>query len=100
MTPSSEAETVTLASLATGLLVTVNVAVVLPAETLTLAGVVAAPVFELESATTTPPAGALPESVTVPVALSLPPLTDAGETATETRAGGVTERVAVADVPL
>jgi len=47
--------------------VTVKVAVVKPAVTVTLAGTVAAEVFELERATTTPPVPAACVRVTVPV---------------------------------
>lgn len=58
-----------------GLLVlTVNVALVLPAATVTLAGTVATLVLLLESVTTAPPEGAWPERVTVPWDV-LPPLT-------------------------
>jgi hypothetical protein len=46
--------------------VTVNVALVPPAATVTLAGTVARAVLALESETTAPPAGAAPLSVTVP----------------------------------
>ena len=48
-----------------------------PAGTVTLGGTVATVVSWLESATTRPPAGAAPLSVTVPVELS-PPITVAG----------------------
>jgi hypothetical protein len=47
--------------------VTVNVAVRLPAATVTLAGTVALLVLPLESVTLPPPAGAGPFNVTVPV---------------------------------
>ena len=57
--------------------VTVNVAEVLPAGTVTLAGTVAAAVLLLESVTTAPPVGAAPFSVTVPVEL-FPPTTVVG----------------------
>jgi hypothetical protein len=69
--------------------------------TVTVAGTVAAAVFELESETTRPPAGAPTESHTVPVALA-PPWTDCG---TETdagpmgAAGGVTVSVALRLAP-
>ena len=56
----------------TGLVATVNVPVVLPAATVTFAGTCAAEALSLASATTAPPAGALPFNVTVPVELSPP----------------------------
>ena len=74
--------------------VTVNVAVVACAATVTFAGTVAAVVIELESVTTAPAGGALPVSVTVPVEL-FPPTTVAGLTETAEIAAGLTVRVAV-----
>jgi hypothetical protein len=61
----------------TGLVVTVNVAVVAPAGTVTFAGTVARDVLPLERVNTTPDGGAAPVSVTVPVE-GLPPVTDVG----------------------
>lgn len=58
---------------ATALVVTLNVALVPPAGTVTLAGAFAAGLL-LESATCAPPAGAGPSSTTVPVT-GLPPAT-------------------------
>jgi hypothetical protein len=52
-------------------------ALVAPAGTVTDAGTVAAAVFELDRETATPPVGAAPEIVTVPVAL-VPPVTAVG----------------------
>ena len=71
----------------TALEVTVNVAEVAPAATITLAGTVAADAL-LESVTTPPPLGAAPLSITVPVD-GVPPLTVAGLTATEDSAAAV-----------
>src|ERR1700722_6929087 len=74
---------------ATAVVVTVNVALEVPAITVTLVGTTAAALL-LESATTRPPAGAAPVNVTVPVD-KVPPLTLAGFSDTPDRArGGVT----------
>jgi hypothetical protein len=81
--------------------VAVNVAVVAPAATVTLAGTVATAVLLLESETMRPPAGAALESATVPVELT-PPVTLAGFMLTACRlaaAGGVTVRVVVLVTP-
>jgi hypothetical protein len=72
----------------TEVVVTVNVAVFEPAPTVTLEGTLAE-LFELERATTTPPVGALPVSVTVPVDVA-PALTELGERVSEESAGGGT----------
>src|SRR5262245_18168997 len=89
---------VTVVVLATVLVETVNVALVAPEATVTLAGTVAALVLELESVTTSPPAGAALVSVAVPVE-ELPPVTPVGLSEIELRlAGGgtgFTVRVAV-----
>jgi hypothetical protein len=80
---------VTLVVALTALVVTVNVAEVLPEATVTDAGTVAATVFELVSVTTVPAAGAGPVSVTVPVtAVVLPPFTLVGLTTNLVRAAG------------
>jgi len=73
----------------------VNVAVVEPAGTVTVAGTVAAALLEL-SVTEVPPAGAAAESVTVPVELARPPTTEVGFKETPDRPPGVTVSVPVA----
>ena len=68
---------VVVASVPTGFVVTVNVAVVCPAAIVTVVGTGAAPLFEDVRLTTVPPVGAAASRVTVPV-LGVPPVTDAG----------------------
>ena len=79
--------------------VTANVAVVAPAATVTLAGTTADASL-LDSVTTAPPEGALPESVTVPVE-PVPPTTLEGLTDTDASVAGttVTARLAVCVAP-
>ena len=79
----------------TTLVVTVNVAVVAPAATVTLAGVAEEALLS-DNVTTAPPAGAAVLSVTVPVE-ELPPVTLAGliDTAVSVGGAGVTVSVAV-----
>jgi hypothetical protein len=75
---------------------TLKVALVAPAGTITLEGTLAAPLL-LESATCAPPAGAGPLSVTVPVE-DVPPITLVGFRVSEEtvgRGGGVRVRVMV-----
>jgi len=77
--------------------VAVNVAVLAPAGTATVAGRVAMAAFELLKLTTAPPEGALLLKVTVPWE-ELPPITDAGLILTVERlaaGGGVVARVTV-----
>ena len=92
----------------TAFVVTVKVALVAPAGTVTLAGTVAAAVLLLASVTTIPPLGAGPLRVTVPVEV-LPPVTLVGlrltpDTVTAAEAGftvSVADRVtppAVAEI--
>ena len=85
--------------LATGMLVTVNVAVFALAATVTLAGTVATAVLLLVSATTRPPDGAEAFSVTVPVD-EVPPVTVLGLKLTELGTGASTVNVALFVVPL
>ena len=79
----------------TATVVAVNVALVAPAATVTLAGAVATAVLLLPNVTTAPPAGAAPLNVTVPVE-EAPPVTLAGFRLTEltTTVGGFTVSVA------
>ena len=83
---------------ATGIVVTVKVAVVALAATVTLAGRLVTAVLLLESVTTAPPDGARPFSVTVPVEV-VPPRTEVGFKETEVRVAAVTVNVAVCVVP-
>ena len=71
----------------TALVLTVNVALVAPAATVTLEGTLAAVVLLLESATIAPPDGAGPLSVTVPVEDCTPPTTLVGFSESEERVG-------------
>jgi hypothetical protein len=82
VTPLYTAEIVTDVDVVTTVVVTVNVAEVAPWATVTLAGTEAAVVFELDSVTVMPPAGAAWLSVTVPVE-ALPPITVLGLTETD-----------------
>jgi hypothetical protein len=78
---------VTVVELATALVLTVNVALVAPAATVTLEGTLAAAVLLLESVTCAPPAGADPLSVTVPVE-EFPPVTLVAFSESEESEGG------------
>ena len=80
------------------LVFTVNIALVNPAGTVTLDGTVASEGLLLESATVTPPAGAGPLRVTVPVE-EPPPVVLDGFSASEERTAGSTVIVAVWAAP-
>src|SRR6266478_9917205 len=81
---------VTAVDAVTVLVLTVNVALVAPAATVTLAGTLAAAVLLLESVTSAPPDGAGPLNVTVPVEDCVPPITLVGLSVSDQRvaAGG------------
>ena len=85
---------VTVTLLATGLVLTVKVAEVALAGTVTLAGTCAAALLLLDSVTTAPPVGAGMFSVTVPVE-EVPPTTEVGFRATELTPFAITVRPAV-----
>jgi len=78
---------VTGAEAVTGRVVTVKVALVAPAGTVTLAGTVATPGLLLERETRAPPVRAGPLSMTLPVEGD-PPFTLVGFSVTEARVGG------------
>jgi len=82
--PLKDAEMVTAVDEATALVLTVKVALVAPAATVTLEGTLAAVVLLLESVTCAPAAGAAPLSVTVPVE-EFPPVTLVGFSESEER---------------
>ena len=92
------AEMVIWVEAATGAVVTVNVRLLLPDGTVTVAGTEATDASLLASVTTAPPDGAGPLSVTVPCEL-LPPPTIGGLSANELIAVGITVKVAVCDAP-
>src|SRR6266481_4516662 len=98
--PAYDAEIVTGVEVVTALVLTVNVALLAPAATVTLAGTVAAAVL-LEREMAAPPLRAGPLSVTVPVEDCAPPVTLVGFSVSEERVGGacgitVSEAVLVA----
>ena len=86
VTPAYDAEMVTGVDAVTVLVLTVNVALLAPAATITLAGTVATALLPLERETVAPPAGAGPLSVTVPVEGD-PPVTLVGFSVSEERVG-------------
>ncbi len=93
--PPIDAVIVAVAAAETGVVLTVKVAEVAPAATVTEAGSVALPEFEARL-TITPPVGAAPLSDTEPEEV-LPPTTVDGDTATEETVGGLIVRDEVID---
>ena len=93
VTPPKDAEMVTEVDAATALVVTVNVAEVAPAGTVTLEGTCATVVSLLDSETCAPLEGAAALKVTVPVEDCEPPTTVVGFNVSEERetVGGVVE---------
>ena len=87
VTPAYDAEMVTGVDAVTALVLTVNVALLAPAATVTLAGTVAVDVLLLERETAAPPVSAGPLSVTVPVEDCPPPVTLVGFSVSEERFG-------------
>jgi len=92
---------VTVVEALTLLVLTANVALLAPAETVTLAGTVAATVLSLERETAAPPLGAGPLRVTMPVEGD-PPITLIGLSAIEESVAepGVTVSEAVLVTPI
>jgi len=86
VTPAYDAEMLTGVEAVTELLLTVKVALLAPAATVTLAGTLAA-ALPLESNTCAPPVSAGPLSVTVPVEVCAPPVTLVGFSVTEESVG-------------
>ena len=82
--PPKAPEILTVVDAATVLVLTVNIALVAPAATVTLAGTLAAAVLLLDRVTCAPPVGAGPLSVTVPVD-EFPPITLVGFSESEER---------------
>src|SRR5436305_6803925 len=89
---------VTAVAVVTGLVVIGNVAVVVPAGTVTETGTEAAVALLVTSDTTAPPTGAAAPRVTVPV-LPAPPVTEAGLRASDDTSG-FTVTAAVFVIPL
>jgi hypothetical protein len=96
-TPLKSPVIVTVVTALTAMVVTLNVAVVAPAATVTLAGTVAAALLP-DKLTTAPPAGATPVRVTVPVE-EAPPATLAGLIETDVSAAAAIASEAVCVAP-
>src|SRR5439155_196836 len=86
VTPAYDAEIVTGVDVVTAPVLTVNVTLLAPAATVTLAGTVAA-TLSLLSITCAPPVSAGPLSVTVPVEVCAPPVTLVGFSVSEESVG-------------
>lgn len=86
VTPAYDAEMLTGVETVTALVLTVNVALLAPAATVTLPGTLATP-LSLESSTCAPPVRAGTLSVTVPVEDCAPPVTLVGFSVSEESAG-------------
>jgi hypothetical protein len=99
LTPLYVAVIVTEVAAVTAAVVMLNVAVLAFAAKVIEAGTLAAVELLLVSVTTTPPVGAAPVRVTVPV-LEVPPVTAVGLTVTDESAGGLTVSTAVLLTPL
>jgi len=98
--PLYEPEIVTVVDMITRFVVTVNVALVVPAGMVTVGGTLAAEGLLLERATCAPPAGAGAFNVTVPVeGPNGPPITLVGFRVSEDKTGGITVSVAVCVPP-
>jgi hypothetical protein len=87
-------EIVTELLVATGAVVTLNVALVAFGAIVTLAGTLAAAILLLLRVTSAPPAGAGPFKVTIPVD-EVPPRTEVGLTDIELSVAAVTVKIAV-----
>lgn len=97
--PPNDAEMVTVVDVATALVVSVKLAVVAPAGTVTpFAGTLAAALL-LDKTTCAPPAGAGPFSVTTPVGEEVAPVTLEGLMASAEGTGASTVNEAVTDPP-
>lgn len=86
LAPPNVAVIVNAVEVVTGFVVTVKLALVAPAATVTLAGTLAAAVLLLKSVIDTPPDGAAPLRVTLPCA-EFPPTTEAGLSVSAESAG-------------
>ena len=95
---ASEAVPVTEVVALTGFVVIAKVAEEAPAAIVTLAGTLVIDVFELESLTTHPPAGAGPSRTILPVEVD-PPTTELGEIVRSVTESSCTSNVALSAPP-